>query len=243
MRLSLILILFVSFINAQRDTSISVPLVGIHLSGHLPGGDMVKRYGANMMIGVSFQYKTNKNWIYGAEFSYMYGKNVKEDVMKQLKTPEGYVVDNAGNPADLRITQRGAAYRISGGKLFNVIGANKNSGLIVMIGAGFLQHKINLYDAQQKIAAVKGELKYGYDRLSFGYSISQFVGYMYLSRNHLANFYVGFESIQGWTQSLRKFNYDTGLKDTDKRMDVLTGLRFGWILPLYKRQVNDYYYN
>ncbi len=243
MRLTVLFILFSFFLRAQRDTCISAPLVCIHFAGQIPSGDMVKRFGNNMLVGASFKYKTNKNFVYGIEFNYLYGKTVKEDVMKQLKTPEGNVVDNAGNPADLRITERGAILNIQVGKVFAFSKRNRNSGLFVSFGGGLLQHKINLYDAQQRIAAVKGELKYGYDRLSFGFGISEFVGYMFLSKNHLANFYIGFESLQAKTHSLRVLNYDTGLRDTQQRLDILTGLKFGWVLPLYKRRPNDYYYN
>jgi len=111
------------------------------------------------------------------------------------------------------------------------------------VGFGYLQHKINLYDAQQKIAALKGELKYGYDRLSNGLVISQFVGYMILSKNRLLNIYMGIESAQAFTKSVRKFNFDTGLADTKQRLDILTGLKFGWILPLYKKTPNEFYFD
>jgi hypothetical protein len=111
------------------------------------------------------------------------------------------------------------------------------------VGAGYFQSKIKLYDAQQKIAAVKGDLVYGYDRLSSGFSVTQFLGYMYLSDNRLLNFYFGIEGYQAFTQSVRKLNYDTGLPDTKKRLDMLYGLRFGWILPLYKKTPNEFYYN
>ena len=66
---------------------------------------------------------------------------------------------------------------------------------------------------------------------------------MYLSDNRLLNFYFGIEGYQAFTQSVRKLNYDTGLPDTKKRLDMLYGLRFGWILPLYKKTPNEFYYN
>jgi hypothetical protein len=114
---------------------------------------------------------------------------------------------------------------------------------MISIGGGYLQHKIKLYDAQQKIAAIKGDLVYGYDRLTSGFSLKQFVGYLFLSENRFVNFYAGIESYQAFTKSVRKFNYDTGLPDTDGRVDLLTGIRLGWILPLYKKKPNEYYTN
>ncbi|MCC6371329.1 MAG: hypothetical protein IT236_10020 [Bacteroidia bacterium] len=229
--------------KAQLDSTISVPLIGIQFGGQLPGGDMVKRFGANLEAGGMFAYKTNKNWIIGLESNFMFGRNVKEDVLKKLKNADGFVTDNEGYRADLRVTERGLGIHLFLGKVIRIKGLNPNSGLMISIGTGYMQHKINLYDAQQKIAAIKGSLKYGYDRLSNGISFSQFIGYLNLSENRMLNFYVGVQLYQGLTSSVRKLNYDTGLPDTKQRLDVLTGMRVGWILPLYKKKPNDFYIN
>jgi hypothetical protein len=238
----IVLCLFYAFGKAQVDSAISVPLVGIHFGGHLPYGDLASRFGPNLNVGGQFLYKTSRNFLLGAEANYLFGRNVKEDVLTQLKTPEGYVIDNNGYPADLRITERGLTLHLVFGKVLKLASANPNSGLMITVGAGFFRHKINLYDAQRNIAAIKDERIYGYDRLSGGFCVSQFIGYMFLSQNRLLNFYAGLESYQGFTKSVRKINYDTGLPDTRQRLDILSGLRFGWVLPLYKRKPSEYYY-
>jgi hypothetical protein len=188
-------------------------------------------------------YKTKKNWVFGIESNYLFGRNVKEDVLAPLKTADGFVVDNAGYPADIRITERGAGIHLFFGKVFRVLNANPNSGLLFYVGAGGMQHKIKLYDAQQSVASIKGPLAYGYDRLSAGYSFSQFLGYLFISENRFVNFYIGLEAYEAFTKSVRKLNYDTGQPDTAQRFDQLTGLRFGWILPLYRKKPNEFYYN
>jgi hypothetical protein len=243
MRLIFLLVFAGFVVKAQKDSIVALPIVGIHLSGQLPGGDLSQRFGPNLNVGGSFMYKTKKNWLLGIESNFMFGKNVKEDVLLQLKTANGSVIDNEGFPADLRVTERGFGIHATFGRVFKLLSLNHNSGLMVTVGAGYLQHKINLYDAQQRIAAIKGDLKFGYDRLTNGFSSSQFLGYMFLSENKLLNFYFGFEAYQGITKSVRKLNYDTGLPDTRQRIDLLYGLRFGWILPLYKRKPSSFYYN
>ncbi|MCE3258454.1 MAG: hypothetical protein K0S12_95 [Bacteroidetes bacterium] len=243
MRLTVIFLFFCFVLKSQRDSSEFVPLVGIHVGGHIPGGDMKERFGPNLAAGGSFILKTKKNWLFGVQSSYMFGKNVREDVLKQMRTADGTIIDNEGFPADIRVTERVFSAHLVGGKIFPFLSSNKSSGIMFTIGAGYLQHKINLFDAQQKIAAIKGELKYGYDRLSNGFSTSQFLGYMFLSDNRLTNFYFGFEAYQAFTTSVRKMNYDTGLPDTQQRVDLLYGFRIGWVLPLYKKRPNDYYYN
>ena len=238
-----ILTLIPSIWFAQMDSSFALPLVEIHFGGHFPAGDLSQRYGPNLNAGGSFMYKTKKNYLFGVEGNYFFGRNVKEDVLVNLKSSGGFVIDNEGYPADLRVTERGTGFHLTCGKVFGLLSANPNSGLVVSAGVGYMQHKIHLYDAQQRVAAVSGNLKYGYDRLSNGYSFTQFIGYMFLSENKMLNFIAGFEAYEGFTQSVRKLNYDTGLPDTKKRTDILYGLRIGWILPLYKKRPQDYYYN
>jgi len=230
---------FISCVGyAQKDSSVTIPLVGINFGAHLPAGDMAKRFGPNLGAGGSFLIKTGGNWIFGVEGKYLFGRNVKEDVLSQLKTAEGHVVDNEGYPADLRVTARGLIVNVVAGKLFPLASINRHSGIIVLLGAGYMQHKIHLYDAQQKVAAVRGNLRRGFDRLSNGPATSQFLGYLHLSENRLLNFYAGFECYQGFTKSVRKITYDNGMPDEGARLDIVTGIRVGWILPLYRKVPN-----
>lgn len=238
-------ILFCSFFGVSQIDSAGIfaPLVSIHLGGQVPGGDLSQRFGADLNMGGSFMIKTKKNWLLGIESNYFFGRNVKEDVLSQLKSENGEVTDNRGYPADIRITERGFGIHLTGGKIFKFLAANPNSGLMVTAGAGYLQHKIKLYDGQQEVASIRAPLSYGLDRLSSGLSLTQFVGYMYLSDNRFLNLYFGVEFYEAFTKSVRKLNYDTGLPDTKARLDMLYGLRFGWILPLYKKKPNEYYYD
>jgi hypothetical protein len=231
-----------AFSQSVKDSTIRILVVGIHLSGQLPQNDLAKRFGPNLAAGASFSWKTKKNFLFGIEGTYVFGKKVKEDVVSNMRGSDGFITDNEGYPADLRLTHRGLNLSVNAGYVFSKFGHNPNSGLFVSIGAGYMVHKVNLYDANQKIAAVKGDLAKGYDRLTGGFALTQFIGYRYLSNNRLANFYIGFEFQEGITKSLRGFNYNDGLSDTQKRYDVINGLRFGWELPLYKRTKDFYYY-
>jgi hypothetical protein len=228
--------------QSVKDSCVRIFMVGMHVSGQLPQYDLAKRYGPNFSVGGSFIWKTKHNVLVSVEGSYFFGRNVRENVIVNMKNDNGYVIDNEGFPADLRLTERGWNFYGNVGYLFSKLGNNPNSGVFFTVGGGWMQHKIKLYDANQKIAAVNGDMRKGYDRLSGGFALSQFVGYKYISNNRLSNCYFGFEFYEGFTKSLRGFNYDTGLPDTQKRFDVLVGFRFGWILPLYKR-TKDFYYN
>jgi hypothetical protein len=240
----LALLIFQLQTSAQsvKDSCVRILMIGFHFSGQLPQNDLAARFGPILSAGTNFTWKTKKNLLINVEGSYFFGNKVKEDVVSSIRNESGNVTDNEGYPADLRLTERGWNIYANVGYLFSKLGHNPNSGLFVTIGGGWTQHKIKLYDANQKIAAVNGDLKKGYDRLSGGFGLSQFIGYKYISNNRIANCYFGFEFYEATTQSLRGFNYDTGLEDTQKRLDVLMGFRFGWILPLYKRTKDFYYY-
>ena len=228
--------------QSVKDSCVRILMIGFNFSGQLPQNDLAARFGPSLSAGGSFAWKTKQNILVNVEGSYFFGRNVKEDVVASMRNSDGHITDNEGFPADLRLTERGWNIYAHVGYVFSKLGHNPTSGLFVTVGGGWTQHKVKLYDANQKIAAVKGDLKKGYDRLTGGIGISQFIGYKYISNNRLANCYFGFEFYEAQTQSLRGFNYDTGLEDTQKRLDVLVGFRFGWILPLYKR-TKDFYYN
>jgi hypothetical protein len=228
--------------QSVKDSCIRILMVGIHFSGQLPKYDLEKRFGPNLSAGGSFTWKTKHNLLFSVEGSYFFGTNVREDVVASIRNEDGKITDNEGYPADLRQTERGWNIYGNVGYVISKLGHNPNSGVFFTVGGGWMQHKVNLYDANKKVAAVYGDLKKGYDRLTGGFGLTQFVGYKYISNNRIANCYFGFEFYEGFTKSLRGYNYDTGLEDTQKRFDMLIGFRFGWILPLYKR-TKDFYYN
>lgn len=240
----LTVVLNIGDMSAQsvKDSTFRILMVGVHFSAQMPQKDMAMRYGNNLSTGATFTWKTKHNILFGFEGSYFFGKKVKEDVLAQLRTEKNYVIDNEGFPADVRLTERGWNFYGNVGYVFSKLGHNPNSGVFATVGIGYMQHKINIYDAAKKVAAVNGSMKKGYDRLSGGLGFTQFIGYQYLSNNRLANFYIGCEFYEAFTKSYRGFNYDTGLEDTQKRKDMLMGVRFGWILPLYKR-TKDFYTN
>jgi hypothetical protein len=48
--------------------------------------------------------------------------------------------------------------------------------------------------------------------------------------------------VWGFTQGRRDYLLDLGRPDTGNRNDILTGFKFGWVLPIYKKNVEETYY-
>ena len=206
-------------------------------------GDISSRYGRNSSVGGSFAIKNKKNWYYGIKGNFNWGDDVKEtSILDNIKTSDGYVIDNDGKITYIYLEERGSSFFLTGGKLFNVLSNNKNSGFLVYGGIGTLHHKIRIA-FKDNINSLSDEYKKGYDRLSFGIATNLFIGYMHLSKNRFINFYGGFDLIYGQTKSLRGFNYDTQLPDTEYSSNLLYGFNFGWIIRLNKRTKDEFYYN
>ena len=225
-----------------RDSALFNPHVTVGYGYSTPGGDLANRFGNNGSLEVGFHIKNKKNWYYGVQFNYLFGNKVHEpNLLSNLLTSRGEILDEQGQIATMFIQERGFNVFLQGGKLFPVIGPNKNSGLLITAGAGLLQHKIRIEHQEAKITQLEGDYLKGYDRLTNGLSVQQFIGYYHMSNNRLINFYFGAQATEGFTQSRREWNIDTQTQDTDKRLDMLFGLRAGWILNLYERAPNDYY--
>lgn len=224
------------------DTIVNAKLLSLGYTFQIPMADMADRFGSNNNIGASFCFKMAHNFLLGVEGNILFGGNIKEDtILDGLFTSQGFLIGTNGLAESVILFERG--YSVSGkvGKLFPVFNSNPNSGLNVMIGAGFLQHKIKIEDPDNAVPYVNGVYSKGYDRLTNGISISQYIGYLHLDRRKLINFNLGIELIEAFTQNRRDFNYDQMKKDTTKRLDVLLGVKFALILPFYGHREGRFY--
>lgn len=227
-----------------RDSTLFDPRVSLGIAYQTPGGDLATRFRDNLSISLGFHIKTKKNLLYGIHGQYFFGNKVSEPgFLDNLRTENGEILDNQGLIAIISPQERGYGISFDFGKLWNVLGPNPNSGLVVRGGFGYLQHKIRIEHQESEITQLEGDYLKGYDRLCSGLMINEFIGYDHMSNSGLINFFVGFEFYQAFTSSRRTLNFDTGLADTKDRFDTLLGLRAGWVLHLYQRAPPIQYFN
>jgi hypothetical protein len=224
-----------------KDSVIYTPYVGLGYGYQISAGDLNKRFGNSSAINFNLDFKTKKNWVFGVNGSYIFGKDVKESLFDSISTASGAIIDGNGQFADVRLYERGFTASLTAGKIFAFKKPNPNSGILFSVGVGFIQHKIRIETIGNTVPQLSKSYKKGYDRLSNGLLLSQNLGYLYLSNNRLVNVYIGFECMQGFTQSRRSFDYDLMKQDTEKRVDILYGGKLIWILPLYKRAPQEFY--
>lgn len=225
-----------------KDTTVYAPHLSFHYAYQSAAGDLAERFRNFSNVGASFSIKDRHNFYYGVDFGYMFGSRVTEPgLMQNLYTENGEILDNQGQQSEILVEGRGFSLTLNGGYLFNFVGPNPNSGILVKAGVGLLQHKIRLEHQVNEINQLDGDYVKGYDRMTNGLVLSQFLGYYYMSNSRLANFFIGVEAYQGFTQSRRGFNFDTQERDDEQRNDMLFGAKVGWIIHLRKRQPDDYY--
>ncbi len=224
-----------SYAQDERQNLGNLIAMNFQFGAGVPAGDLSDRFGTTLSIGTGMDLITEKNnFIFGWKGDFHFGNTVKDNILGGL-APEGFIFGNGLSPAtELRRAQRGFYLGGHIGKIFPLSSQNTRSGLRITLGAGLLQHKIRLQqDPSNFVNQIAGDYAKGYDRLSNGLALRQFVGYQLLGNDKLVNFTIGLEFIQGFTQNRRSFNIDEMRADTDKRLDLLIGVKVGWTLPFY----------
>lgn len=217
-------------------------MVGTSVGVWQPMGYLYDRFGTFMNAGFDVWWMLKSKWLPGADFKYGYTSRVKEDVLKNLKNEDGFITNNEGNPADLRITGRIWYIIPSLHYKFSVLSVNINSGLLTGAGVGYVEHRIKFLDYAQMVASLNGNLYKGYDRRSGGIILKETVGYLFIGENRVTNIYIGVCFFQMFTRNYRRFNYDEGKTDNQVRMNLAASAQLIWILPLYKKTAEGKYY-
>jgi hypothetical protein len=224
---------------AERNKGKAI-LAHLTLAAHLPAGDMAGRFGANGAFGSAVEYITPNNFLWGIEGNYFFGPKVKEDPLAILRTPEGDIIGNNRLVASVVLRQRGFYAGASVGKLFAIGG--KRSGIRLTLGGGILRHRIRLQDDNSSVTQITGEYEKGYDRLTGGWALNQFIGWQHLGVNRRSNWMAGFEFNQGFTRSLRDWDFNERRKLEGSRLDLRFGIRLAWTLPFYQGDAEQIYY-
>lgn len=228
-----------------KDSASSFWFLQPHLSLQFPGGDMKERFFMNSAVGFGVNYKTDKNWMFGAEMSYMFAEKVRNEdqILSNINTSEGFVIDQTGVFANIHFRQRGFFTGVKAGKIFQTRFGNPNSGVLLLGSLGLLQHKIRIEVYENTAPQLRDDYIKGYDKLTNGPAGSLFLGYMHVSDAKITNFTIGAEYIYGRTQSRRDYDFVLMGKDESIRHDQLFSIRFTWLIPVYSRAPKDYYFN
>lgn len=218
-------------------------LLGVNAGFDMPAADLANRFGNSYRIGASMHYKTNKNFMFGVKLDFNNGNIIREDsLFYGIKDQSGTYINQDGQRLGINIFRRGIMAGFEAGYIFNISKTVSDNGIMLLTGVGFMQHKILLQDKSESILSLRGDYRKGYDRLTNGLYLEQYLGYFNISKNALINFHIGLNFAAGFTQGRRDFLYDVRRSGNDKRMDIMFGLKGGWYLPMFKSKSEELFF-
>jgi hypothetical protein len=215
-------------------------LLHLGAGAQLPGGDLADRFGFNGAIGPGVEIITASNYLVGLEGQYLFGQKVHEDPLTPLRTPEGDIIGNDQQLAQVALRERGWYAGAHVGRLFT-FGAAR-SGLRITLGGGWFQHKIRVQDDAGVVPGLAGDYIKGYDRLTGGPALNEFIGWQHLAANRRSNWMIGLELGQAFTNTRRDWDFAERRKLDGKRLDLRFGIKAMWTLPFYLGGANEIYY-
>lgn len=241
-----ILIRIPVFAQKNIDTCIAFPMFSANYMLQFPGADMANRFGVNSNIGGSFMIKSKKNLLIELNGNYIFGnilKNEATHLFDSISTSNNNAIINEnGEYAKVRTFERGFFIGARIGKIISFNKPNQNSGLLISFGGGYLQHKIRIENDGNNAPQILGDYKLGYDKMRYGFAATEFIGYIYFSKSQMINFFAGFEFYQAWTKSGRSWDFNLMKKDDNRYFDLLHSIKIGWIIPIYRREPQKYYF-
>jgi hypothetical protein len=205
---------------------------GLGLGFNTPMEDLKDRYGPSMDFGINLDYVTASNWIFGGQFAYFFGDNVKIDPVAPYRTAQGWVLGDNNQESILFLKQRGLFLGGGIGKLFQ-LKPDSRTGIKFMVQAGVLQHHIRFADEDNSVVQIRAGRHTRYDRLARGFALKETVAYKMLSSDRRMNFELALDFTQGFTSDVRAYHFDTGLPGDKNRLDLMIGLRLSYYLPFY----------
>ncbi len=224
------------------DSVVSAHIIQIDLGIGLPAADLADRFGPHATVGGGYEFKTDQNWLFGINGTFIYGSSVREDsILDPLRNEAGFLIGTDGFLYDPIFWEQGFELKLEAGKITNLLSINPNSGITFLGGVGFMQHQIWIYIDEVAVPQLSKEYRKGYDRLSNGLMLSQYIGYYMFSNKYFVNFRGGIEIDEGFTKNRRALNYDTQQTDITPRTDLLITLKLSWNLPIFEKPQRKFY--
>jgi len=231
--------------SSINDSSIFMPLFKLGYSGNFPSADFKEKVDFTSSLNIRLEVKFENQFIIGSRYDFLFGNNFKDSgMLKDLANESGEIINVNGQYGSYEMLQRGHHLGVYVGRLFPVFSPNPNSGIITTAGIGLLAYRVNFNNISGDIIQFTADYVAGYDRYTSGISLTQYVGYRYMSKNKLMNFYGGIEFNQAFTKIRRDYQVDYEVNDPrfGTRKDFYWNIQVGWILPLYKRAPKEFYY-
>ncbi len=232
-------------IKKRAKTTNNVVLISPYYTALFPIGEMANTFGFSDDVGLSVAYKIKKNFLIGLEGAYLFGSKVKNNAnpLNAISTQStGQIIGQDGSLNNIPITLSGFEIALRIGKLIPTSKKHPNSGVLISLAPGFLQHKLFINANANNIPQLNSTYKEGYDRLTNGPMIAGNIGYLYLERKKFLSFQAGLDFAMGFTQERRNWNFDLMSADKHQHLDMLIGIKVVWNIPVFTNRDSEVYY-
>jgi hypothetical protein len=212
-------------------------MLDLSYQGALPGGKWASRASYVSFAGISLGLKFRSNWYLSGSYATLFTEALEtEGLLGPLITSDNFLIADDGSIVEVGYLLGGHQILAGGGKIFPLAFApNRNCGLYIEGGGGWLQHKFSFRTLGAQVSALEGEYARGYDRLSGGLGLWQGLGYRHFSNSGQVNFAAGFCFGQYATRGMRSAIFPDGGPDRRQGWDLVYGFRLSWGFPLYSR--------
>lgn len=247
------LILFFSctiiFAQEKKDAekkAISISALNIGIELQKPLLDLDERYGGFSVLNVGVNSKTIQNIVYNFSYNFILGNKVLQDDLGYLFLNSDSIITGLnGQRAVVGVFQRGYKINFGVGKIVKQI-KNKNSGILVELNTGIISNRISYKDGTENFSFLSDAYMRGFDKLSRGFYLEEFVGILFFDNKKLINFKFGLNFVQGFTSDKRANFYASDFEPIQNRKDFSIGLKANWIIPFFyskEKSTERYYYN
>ncbi|MBO4737986.1 MAG: hypothetical protein J5606_00320 [Bacteroidales bacterium] len=224
---------------SRTDSATLFVYADAEFSYNFPLADLRKEFSNFLAVGASINVKTKSNWLVGFAFNYQFSGKVRQEVVTEMfqyiMGGGNYFISSSGLATEeVSVDYRGLSFYLMGGKIIPVSQRFRNSGILLKAGLGINQHYIFIKNPNNEVLQLNEEYRKGYDRLTLGYSLYEFVGYQHMTKKNLLCFFGGIEFQQTFSHRQRAWDFSLMKKDDRKFFEALIGLKIGWIIPLYK---------
>jgi|GEM_PF-3434287 len=213
MRVCILLHCLLPLVLPAQDQAAAL-IFSTRYGGQLPGGDFQHRFGSSLRTSLFASYQgIRQKGVWGARSFFQFGGSVKENVLSQILTPDGYLIGNDKSPAAVALRQR--AWFLGIGRGFRFPPSNLTwKRLQFDFSAGIFGHKIRIQeDAARFVPQIHGDYKKGYDRLANGPACLMSMAFQLEAGQD--RFLAGFDFLLARTYHRRASQFDTGTRDTD----------------------------
>lgn len=233
----IVAILSAFILSAQENPGLPPAVVMIDLTYgmQLPEGNLKKDFYQNFNLSAKISYLTPRNWLFSVNGDYIFGDEIKTDVLAPLRMSNGLLIERTGRMGLTQLGQRGFYIGGQFGRLFQLGKKTRMHNIELRVGGGYLQHwiRIRLLGYPEDLPQLNGEYLNGYDRRTSGIALQQYIGYRFMSRSKLINLFIGLDFTEGFTYNRRYWNFDTRTADKELHTDILLGFKAGFCIPFF----------